>query len=157
MPPPVIIEPCRLDLSRVVFDKEHIHRHNPQRHEFDLLDAIVHFDDEARIFAGYHDVRDDAWWVRGHVPGRALFPGALMIETAAQLASFATHELLKDDRFIGFGGVDAVKFRGVVEPPCRFVVIGRARKITRRRMICEVQGFVDQAMVFEAVVTGMPV
>ena len=77
--------------------------------------------------------------------------------TSSQLASFATHELLEDDRFIGFGGVDAVKFRGVVEPPCRFVVIGRARKITSRRMICEVQGFVDQSMVFEAVVTGMPV
>ena len=157
MPPPVILEPGRLDLSKLVFDKAYIRKHNPQRHEFDLLDAIVHFDREARIFAGYHDVRDDAWWVRGHVPGRPLFPGALMIETAAQLASFVTHEALETDSFFGFAGVDEAKFRGVVEPPCRFVVIGRARKMTPRRMVCETQGFVDDVMVFEAVVTGMAV
>ncbi len=157
MPPPVILDPGQLDTSKVVFDKEHIRKHNPQRHEFDLLDGIVHFDTETRIFAGYHDVRDDAWWVRGHVPGRALFPGVLMIEIAAQLASFVTHEVLQDDRFFGFGGVDAVKFRGAVEPPCRLIVIGRARQIKLRRMICETQGFVDGVMVFEAVVTGMAV
>ena len=74
MPPAVILEPGRLDFTKPLFDQAYIHTLNPQRYEFDMLDAIVHFDAEARIFAGYHDVREDAWWGRGHVPGRARLP-----------------------------------------------------------------------------------
>lgn len=157
MPPPAFLDPSKLDFSNIVADKSRILQLNPQRHEFALLDGVVHCDRENHIFAGYHDVRSDAWWVRGHIPGRPIFPGVLMIETAAQLASFLTHEVMGDDRFIGFAGVDEAKFRGIVEPPCRLVIIGKARQIKPRRIICDTQGFVGDTMVFEAVISGMPV
>jgi len=157
MPPPPILDPSTLDFSRLLADREQIMRVNPHRFEFALLDGIVYSDDEARVFAGYHDVRQDAWWVRGHVPGRPLFPGVLMIECAAQLASYLTHRVLNMTGFIGFAGVDKVKFRGTVTPPARFVVVGRGKSIRPRRIVCETQGFVDSRMVFEAEITGMPV
>jgi 3-hydroxyacyl-[acyl-carrier-protein] dehydratase len=157
MPPPLIIDPAQLDLSNVVADREEIARVNPHRYEFALVDRVVHLDIEHSTYAGYLDLRTDAFWVRGHVPGRPLFPGVLMIECAAQLASYLYHHLLPKMGFLGFTGVDGVKFRGIVEPPCRFVVVGRGVQVKPRRMICASQGFVGDMMVFEGTITGMPV
>jgi 3-hydroxyacyl-[acyl-carrier-protein] dehydratase len=157
MPPPAILDPSRLDFSRLIASREEIMRLNPHRHEFALLDGIVYCDPENSVFAGYHDVQADAWWVRGHVPGRPLFPGVLMIEVAAQLASYLTHRILGLRGFIGFAGVDKVKFRGAVAPPARFVIVGRGKQVKRRRTVCETQGFVGDTMVFEGEITGMPV
>ena len=157
MPPPAILDPTSLDFSNVIADRTAILRVNPQRHEFALLDAIVHRDTQDQIYAGYHDIREDDWWVRGHIPGRPLFPGVLMIEVAAQLASYIVHTIRQDDAFVGFAGADLTKFRGTVRPPCRFVVLGRALKIRPRRVECATQGFVGATMVFETVITGMMV
>ncbi len=157
MPPPVILDPAGLDLDNVVADQEEIMRFNPQRYEFLLLDRVVYFDDDSGIFAGYHDIKPDAWWTRAHIPDRPLFPGVLMIESAAQLSSYATHRAGYGGRFIGFAGVDAVKFRGAVVPPCRLLIVGRATKLSARRTESVTQGFVDGTMVFEAQITGMPI
>lgn len=157
MPPPAIIDPSTLDFSQLIADRDEIMRVNPHRHEFMLLDGVVFCDLEQRLFAGFHDVREDAFWVRAHIPGRPLFPGVLMIEAAAQLASFMTHRVLAEERFIGFVGLDDVKFRGTVEPPCRFIIVGRGKEVRRRRTVCEMQGFVGDAMVFEGIITGMAV
>lgn len=157
MPPPAILDPASLDLSHLIADRDEIMRLNPHRHEFALLDGIVYCDSENKVFAGYHDIREDAWWVRGHIPGRPLFPGVLMIEAAAQMASYLTHRLLNARGFIGFAGVDKVKFRGVVTPPARYVIVGRGKQIKPRRTVCEMQGFVNNTMVFEGQITGMRV
>jgi 3-hydroxyacyl-[acyl-carrier-protein] dehydratase len=157
MPPPAIVDPSALDFSRLLADREEIMRVNPHRHEFMLLDGVVFCDLDKLLFAGFHDVHEDAFWTRGHIPGRPLFPGVLMIEAAAQLASYLTHRVLGDDRFIGFVGLDDVKFRGTVAPPCRYVIVGRAREVRPRRTVCQTQGFVNNTMVFEGTITGMAV
>lgn len=157
MPPPAILDPSTLDFSRLIVGRDEIMQINPHRHEFALLDGIVHCDKENGIFAGFHNVREDAFWVRGHIPGRPLFPGVLMIEVAAQLASYLTHTILGERGFIGFAGVDKVKFRDVVTPPARFVVIGLGKMVKRRRTVCQTQGFVGTTMVFEGEITGMRV
>lgn len=157
MPPLPFLDPAQLDFSRLVADRAAIERANPQRFEFALLDGVVHIDVERGQYAGFHDVRPDEFWVRGHIPGRPLFPGVLMIETAAQLASYLYHRLFPGAGFLGFTGVDKVKFRGTVQPPCRFIVIGQAIQMKPRRMICASQGFVGSTMVFEGEITGMPV
>ena len=157
MPRPLFLDPTALDFDTLVADGDAIARANPQRDEFALLDGIVYVDVASGVFAGFHDVRTDAFWVRGHIPGRPLFPGVLMIEVAAQLASYMTASVLKLDRFLGFTGVNDVKFRGTIAPPARFVVVGKGKKLNTRRTICDVQGFVEGTMVFEGEITGMPV
>jgi 3-hydroxyacyl-[acyl-carrier-protein] dehydratase len=157
MPPPILLDPATLDLSNPVADRAAIMRLNPQRDEFALLDAVVLCDQQRGLFAGYHDVRADAYWARGHVPGRPLFPGVLMIEVAGQLSSFVCRHVSGGEHFIGLGALDTVRFRGTVEPPCRFIVIGQATKWHRRRTQCMTQGFVNGIMVFEAVITGLAV
>jgi 3-hydroxyacyl-[acyl-carrier-protein] dehydratase len=159
MPPSAILDIGTLDLSRIVADREAIRGANPQRFEFELLDAVVLCErgQEAVVFAGYKDIRPDEWWTRGHIPGRPLYPGVLMIESAAQLSSWVFRQYVPDAGFLGFAGVEGVKFRGGVEPPTRLVIVGRTRDIRPRRFIADVQGFVGPTMVFEAVITGMPI
>jgi 3-hydroxyacyl-[acyl-carrier-protein] dehydratase len=157
MPPPAILDPASLDFDRALVRREEILSLLPQRYEFQLLDAVLMVDLEQHIVAGYHDVRTDAWWTRGHIPGRPLFPGVLMIEVAAQLCSYAHKAWVEREGFMGFAALDQVKFRGAVEPPCRFVVVARATELKRRRTTCQVQGFVESTMVFEGVIQGMPI
>lgn len=157
MPPPAILDPASLDFTNLLADREAIQRVLPHRHEFALLDGVIMCDRQRGVFAGYHDIREGAWWARGHIPGRPLFPGVLMIEAAAQLASFLAHSVWEGQHFVGLTGVDETKYRGTVVPPCRLVLVGRALEIRSRRIRCAIQGFVGNTMVFECVITGMPV
>lgn len=157
MPPLLIIEPDTLDLEKIVFDIEAIRERNPQRFEMEQLSGIVHFDPDAHTIAGYVDVTGDEFWVRGHIPGRPLMPGVIMIEAAAQLSSFYFKKLNPEAGFVGFGGVTDVKFRGQVPPGSRLLIVGQCTEMRRRRAIFNTQGFVDGKMVFEAVIVGMPI
>src|SRR5262249_51826053 len=88
MPPPLHLDPTQIDLEHVVADQEAIRKVNPQRFEMEMLTAIVLFDPEQNLIAGYKDVRADEFWVRGHMPDYPLMPGVLMCEAAAQLCAY---------------------------------------------------------------------
>ena len=157
MPPVIHLDPTGIDFSQVVADTEAIRRVNPQRFEMEQLTAIVRIDREEHLIVGYKDVEADAFWVRGHMPGYPLMPGVLMCEAAAQLCSYYTHQvgLLQGD-FIGFGGMEKVRFRGTVRPGDRFVLVGKGVRVHRRQTIFNVQGFVGPTMVFHGDVIGVP-
>lgn len=155
MPPEPFLSPDELDFNNVLFDQEAIYSLLPHRYEFKRLDAIVHLDVATGLMAGYHDLREDEFWVRGHIPGRPIFPGVMMIETAAQLVSHYAMSAQKNDGFLGFAAVDNVKFRGTVTHGQRLIMLGKMIELKTRRCIGETQGFVDGKMVFEARITGM--
>jgi 3-hydroxyacyl-[acyl-carrier-protein] dehydratase len=157
MPSSLLLDLSTIDLNRIVVGREQIYNVLPHRHEFMLADGIVHIDRTARIAVAFRDIREDEWWVRGHIPGRPLFPGVLMVETAAQLASFLSKEIQEVSGFIGFSGIDGVKFRSPVSPPARMYFILKAVNVRPRRIVCEAQGIVDGQLVFEGQVTGMPI
>src|SRR5579862_8779486 len=98
MPPTLLYDISAIDLNRVLYDKQAILEVNPQRGDMVHLDAIVHADPSEGRVIGYKDVRPDEFWVPVHIPGRPLLPGVLMIESAAQLASFYT------SKFVGWKG-----------------------------------------------------
>ncbi len=158
MPPPNLLDPARLDLTRIVADREAIAKVNPQRFEMQQLDAIVVIDPTEKIIVGYKDVRPDEFWVRGHMPGYPLLPGVLMCEAAAQLCSYYTMQQgLGEGDFIGFGGMETVRFRSPVRPGDRLVLIAKVIKYNRRQTIFNVQGFVGATMVFHAEIIGVPI
>lgn len=157
MPPTPIIAPA--DLPRdVVAGIDEIRRHNPQRHEMEQLTAVTLLDEEHTRAVGYKDMAENEFWVRGHIPGFPILPGVLMCEAAAQLCSFYCMHfgLLKAD-FIGFGGIDDVRFRGTVRPGQRLWIVAQALKISHRRVICEAQEFVEDSMVFNGQIIGVPI
>jgi 3-hydroxyacyl-[acyl-carrier-protein] dehydratase len=158
MPPELHFDPSRLDLEQVLADQAAIREVNPQRFEMEQLTAIVYVDPEQKIIAGYKDVRADEFWVRGHMPGYPLLPGVLMCEAAAQLCSYYTkkHSFILEGDFIGFGGLENVRFRSPVHVGDRLVLVGKATRLHRRQTVFNVQGFVGRTMVFHADVIGVP-
>ncbi len=158
MAPPAIIDLKAIDFSQVVANKDAIRQVLPQRHEMEQLDAIVHCDKETGLIIGYKDVRPDEFWVKGHLPGFPVFPGVLICECAAQLCSYhaLTQTIIQGD-FIAFGGLENVRFRSMVNPGNRLVMVGKAGKINRRQMNYSVQGFVDDSLVFHGDILGLAV
>ena len=155
MPPPALLDLATIDLTRVLISRDEVYQKLPHRYEFMQLDSIVHVDLENKLAVGYRDVREDEWWVKGHIPGRPIFPGILMVESAAHLASYVSALLMKHTRFLGFGGIDETKFRESIAPPAKLYLVGRAEQLKPRRTICAIQGFVEGRMVFESRITGL--
>lgn len=157
MPPPLHLDPAQVDFSRVVADQEGIRKFNPQRHEMEHLNGILFVDPSQHLVVGYKDVRPDEFWVRGHMPGYPLLPGALMCEAAAQLCSwYCMSQNIHEGDFVGFGGMENVRFRGPVRIGDRLLLVAKGIRVNRRQTVCSVQGFVDGAMVFNADVLGVP-
>jgi len=155
MPPKPFIDLSLLEKSPVSISQDDIYNVNPHRFEFMQLNGIYFVDSENSVMAGYRDVRDDEFWVKGHIPGRPIFPGVLMIETAAQLVSYYAMTIMPGKGFLGFAGVDGVKFRGTVVPGDRIIMVGKMVECKPRRCIGETQAFVRGEMVYEGVITGM--
>jgi len=162
MPPPLLFDLSSIDLqAEPIFDREAICKVNPQRFEMQHLDGILWVDKDKRLLLGYKDVTDSEFWIRGHIPGRPLMPGVIMVEAAAQLASFFMKQIYELEGFVGFAGIDSTKFRSVVEPGQKLYLLGHITKFKRRRdtahVTTNVQGVVDDAIVFETTISGMKV
>lgn len=155
MPPQFLIDPDDIPQETVV-DLEGIKAFNPQRFEMEQLTAITLLDEERRLIAGYKDVRGDEFWVRGHLPGKPLLPGVLICESAAQLTSYYSwHFKIAQRGVIVFGGMDQVRFRGMVAPGDRLLLVAHGLKNTARRMEFLTQGFVKRQMVFSGSILGI--
>src|SRR5690606_32332863 len=83
-----IVDLATLDLSKTVVPDDVLRRCLPQTDTFKLLDGICHLDVEQNVAVGFKDWGEDPWWAKGHIPGRPLMPGVLMIEGGAQIATF---------------------------------------------------------------------
>jgi len=155
MAPQLLFDISQVDFDRPVYDTAEIERINPHRGAMRMIDAVVCESPDRIDYVAYHDVRGDEFWVPGHIPGRPIFPGVLMIEAAAQISSFISLTKRKDS-FMGFAGVNDVKFRGQVVPGDRFVILCRETEMRPRRSVCLTQGLVNGTLVYEGTITGMP-
>ena len=156
MPPAALIDPATVDATRVLVDREGIRLGNRQRYEMEQLDGIAMLDREAQLIVGFKDVKADEFWVRGHMPDYPLMPGVLICEAAAQLCSYYCHWVdMVGDGFIGFGGMEDVRFRGVVRVGDRLIIAAKAHRLHRRQTIFDTQGFVGDNMVYHARIIGV--
>jgi len=152
-----LLDPTTVSTDEVAVSKEEILALNAQRDEFEQVDKIVSIDLEKGQGVGIKTQRPDEFWTRGHIPGRPIMPGVLMIEMAAQIRSVVYHRKFETNgqKFFGFGGGNKVKFRGSVEPGDDLLRVVQATKLRSRMAVFETQGFVDGKMVFEGEVTGL--
>lgn len=155
---PFLVEPSQIDYDNVIADIDEIRRLNPQRFEMEQLTAIIYLDEESVTCAGYKDVTDQEFWVRGHMPGMPLMPGIVMCEAAAQMCSFVTQRLdLLGAQMVGFGGMEEVYFRGPVVPGDRLLIACQKLRLRRGRIVtCRFQGVVEDRIVVDGIIKGVP-
>lgn len=157
MPPTLLFDYESLDLNQVEFDRAAIGEVNPQSYEMSQLDAIVWHDLDRMLVLGYKDLTDGEFWIRGHIPGRPIMPGVIMVESAAQLCSFFMKRIYGLEGFIGFSGIDETKFRETVVPGDRLWLLGYIHKVRSRQFSAKVQGIVNRKMAFDTIISGMRV
>lgn len=159
-PQPIVdFEQLELDFDHPLYDAEEVRRVNPQRFEMQQLSGVVWVDRANHQIVGFKDVTDDEFWVRGHMPEFPLMPGVILCECAAQLAGFYARKFdIMGGDYLGFGGMDNVRFRRPVFPDSRLVIAARATKIKPRlRSEFDFQGYVDGKLVFNGEMIGVPI
>lgn len=131
-----LVDLSTLDLSRDVVSERELREVIPHRDVFALVDGICHLNLERGLAVGYKDWDDDPWWAAGHIPGRPLMPGVLLIEGGAQVSTFLIRKMVNwpADRFVGLGGLDRVRFRGQVVPPARVYFISGLGSVSGLRL-----------------------
>ncbi|MCA8955160.1 MAG: beta-hydroxyacyl-ACP dehydratase [Planctomycetes bacterium] len=153
-----IVDLASLDLSSDVMTDAEIRAMVPHAHEFRLIDGVCHLDLQRGILVAYKDWDEDPWWARGHIPGRPIMPGVLMVEGCAQASTILMkkHEGWDANRFIGLGGLDRVRFRGQVTPPCRVHFVSEVGTQSGNRLAkYPAQCFLDGKMVMQMELLGV--
>ncbi len=146
-----------IDLAGRQLSKLDLERHNPHRGNMALMDWIVwQSEDYTRGIALKH-TRHDEFWVQGHFPAKPMFPGVLMIESAAQLAVYLYNVRLPEPRIAAFTRIENASFRSSVVPGDDLYLLCQEVKWTKRGFTCDVQGLVLDRIAFEARVQGLAI
>ena len=151
----LVLDIDSLDLTREVFGPRDLDAELPQVGHMRHCDAVLWHNDDFTAGVGHKLVRPDEFWVPGHIPGRPLLPGVLMIEAAAQMASFLNTKSGRVKGFLGFTRCDEVSFRGQVVPGDRLLLLAKLLDWNRRRFVSHCQGVVAGKIVFDGKITGM--
>jgi 3-hydroxyacyl-[acyl-carrier-protein] dehydratase len=144
-----------IDLTQVLMDADGIEAINPQRGHMRHLDAVIWLSQSKDDILGVKHVREDEFWVPGHIPGRPLLPGVLMIEAGAQLSAVLYNIQVPKVRFIGFTRCDEVSFRSQVVPGDTLYLLAQKLKFGTRHFTAYTQGIVNGKVAFESKIAGM--
>ncbi len=156
MPRPPLFDPRAYDLSRVLYGIEEIRARNEHRFEMEQLSGVLAVDPAAQSIVGFKTYGPGEFWTRGHIPGRPLLPGVLMIEAAAQLGTFYCKLVHPEKKgFWALAAVDGVRYRGSVAPGQTLLLGNVMREVRSRLMRFDFQGFVGERPVVEGTITGM--
>ena len=126
----------------------------PHGPEFRFLDRLLEFE-SGRHGLGEYTIRGDEPSLRGHFPGRPLFPGVLMLESAAQLAGTVAQS---DPQFsplpdLRLTAVRNLKILGTGQPGevlrVEARIVGRLKNLVQ----AEVSGRIGGRLVLEGTLT----
>lgn len=146
-----------IDLTSVAVSRDEIDQLIPQAGEMRQIDHIAWMDEGRAACVAVRRVREDEFWVPGHIPGRPLLPGVLMIESAAQTSAVLYRLRTGNQHFIGFVRLDEVAFRGQVVPGDTLHFLATENQFKPRRFVTNTQAVLNGKLIFEARITGMQV
>jgi 3-hydroxyacyl-[acyl-carrier-protein] dehydratase len=151
-----IVDFSLFDLNHPIADKSVVEKNIPQRFEMAQLDGILYEDRETLRAVGFKHLSRQEFWVRGHMPDFALMPGVMMCEAAAQVIAYMAARFdFSDEGIMVFGGLDGVRFRGMVLPGDTLITMVGARRLRRNTLvICDFQGYVGTRLVVDGEIMG---
>lgn len=151
----LLFDTAGIDLEQRLLNREDLQEWIPHRGAMQLLDSIVWVSEDSTRGIGHRVVKADEFWVEGHFPNRPMFPGVLMVETAAQLALYLFNRRVGKGKIPAFLRIEDCAFRQSISPGSEFFVLCQEIKKGKRRFVSNVQGLVDDQVAFEARLTGM--
>ncbi len=98
------------------FDAREIQDLLPHRYPFALVDRVIGYIPGKQAI-GLKNVTINEPFFPGHVPGRPIMPGVLIVESMAQVGGVVLTQLPgMKGKFFAFAGIDGVRFRRPVVP-----------------------------------------
>lgn len=154
-----LVDLASLNLTEDVMSEEELRSLIIHDYEFRLIDGVCHLDLEEGVVVGYKDWDENAWWARGHVPGRPILPGILMIEGAAQVATILMKHTQPawEGKFVGMTGIDRARFRRVVTPPVRVHYVAKVGVHSTRIAKYPCECYAGTELAFDMLLLGMPI
>jgi len=138
----------------VPFGIEEIKRVLPHRYPFLMVDRITKIDPEKGVFEGHKSVSGNEPFFQGHFPDQAIMPGALILETMAQVGGAGILSLPENQgKYAYLLAVEKAKFRKPVVPGDRLEVECRLKRFRKTTGLVDCVARVDGQMVTEATLT----
>jgi 3-hydroxyacyl-[acyl-carrier-protein] dehydratase len=150
-----LIDPREFDISKPVLTREQIRECNEQRYEMEMLDGVVLRDVDRKLIVGFLKIDGNAWWARGHFPGRPILPGVLALEAGGQLCSVYFKHLYPELR-MGLARMDARIFFPI-EPPGVLLIAGTMTACRKGFATFELEAYYNNKLAIEASCTGAPI
>ncbi len=136
-------------------DKEQIKKILPHREPFLFVDEILEVLPGEYVI-GKKIVREDEVFFKGHFPGFPIFPGVLIVETAAQISAFIILTMPGKENLFGyFTGIERFRFKKIVRPGDTLIVKSEVVSYGHGIAKSKARVFVKEQLVAEGIVSAM--
>jgi len=135
---------------KTTFTVEEIQELLPHRYPFALVDRIIDYVPGKKA-VGIKNVTINEPFFPGHIPGRPIMPGVLIVESMAQVGGVVLTQLPgMKGKFFAFAGIDKTRFRRPVIPGDRLVMEVELLSFKLNRIAkMQGKGKVDEQLVVE--------
>lgn len=138
--------------DKTTFTVEEIQELLPHRYPFALVDRIIDYVPGEKA-VGIKNVTFNEPYFPGHIPGRPIMPGVMIVESMAQVGGIVLTLLPgMKGKFFAFGGIDKMRFRRPVVPGDRLIMTVKLLSFKMSRIAkMEGRGVVDDELAVEGI------
>lgn len=128
-------------------NREEIMRILPHRDNMLLLDEVTK---DGEYALGVFNIREDAWFLKGHFPSAPVVPGVILCEILAQSTCILLADKMTEGKMPMYTGLNNVRFKSPVQPGDRFETKCRITRSKGPFYFGEGEGYVSGRLCIKA-------